>query len=48
MNLWTDLYGESFISLTLQYIMEDMEMTSIAFECTPFEGYHTRENIAEG
>ena len=47
-DLRTDLNNESFMSLTLHFITEDMEMTSIALECTPFEGRHTGENIAKG
>ena len=47
-DLWTDLNNESFMSLTLHFITEDMEMITLALECAPFDGRHTGENIAKG
>lgn len=47
-DLWRDVNNNAFVSLTVHFITKEWEMTSLALECSPFEGWHAGENIMKG
>lgn len=46
-DIWTSVTQDSYMSLTGHFINKDWTLVSLSLECTPFNGSHTGDRIAE-